>query len=317
MTKLLLLGSPYWCRYLCTHLAREGVAAHHIRHRPGDLLRLLFHRNATVLAVGFGASLSFKRAVIWFIVLLWWLLNRRKGSIVQYWIGSDVARAQEVGVSKAMSHLLSWIGARHICGAPWFAEQLRRAGINAKPVLFPYDTDQAAAQPSTAPESPPLRALAYLTPGSWRNMNGNRILELAKLTPDTQWHVVGMNDNDLPGHETPPPNVRFLGWVEDPLAVMASCHVFVRLANHDAYSGMVRDAQTMGKTVLYTKPVEGCINVAGKTTGEIAEILTSIISKLTYSSGREVEFRLNSRALPTFKKQLATLVGALQIGAPS
>lgn len=317
MTKLLLLGSPYWCRYLCTHLAREGVDARHIAHRPEDLLRLFFHRKATILAVGFGASLSFKRAIIWLIVLLWWLLHRRKESIVQYWIGSDVARAQEGGVNKAMFDLLSRMGARHICGAPWFVEQLRRAGIDAEPVLFPYDTGEAADHPSTAPEPPPLRALAYLTPGSWQNMNGNRILELAKLAPDIQWDVVGMNDKDLPGQQTPPLNMRFLGWVDDPLAVMASCHVFVRLANHDAYSGMVRDAQTMGKAVLYTKPVEGCINVAGKTTGEIAEILISTISELTYSSDSDAEFRPNLGVLPTFKQQLATLVGALRVGAPN
>ena len=104
MRQLLIIGSPYWGRYLCNSLANEGVAARYITHR--GLLRIFSDRSATLLAVGYGTQLSPKRTLIWMLVVLWWLLHRRRESLVLYWIGTDVTRAREG--SKMLRRILKW-----------------------------------------------------------------------------------------------------------------------------------------------------------------------------------------------------------------
>lgn len=196
--------------------------------------------------------------------------------------------------------LLSRVGAKHICGAPWFKEMLEERGIPAEPVLFPYDTSAAESYPQPPLPQKPYRICTYLSRGSWENSHGSQILELAALTPFAEWTVFGMGSDDLPGGSAAPGNMKFLGWVKDTLAVMAQNHALIRWVGHDAYSGTVRDAQAMGKTVLYSKQVNGIVPIAGKTVGEVASIIEYL------ASGGALG-KADGFSLPPFRMQITAL----------
>lgn len=306
MRKLLITGSPYWSRYLRNLLVKEGVEARHVSHR--GLGRIFSDRSATLLAVGYGTELSPKRILIWVLIIFWWLLHRRRGSVVLYWIGTDVTRAQ--AGSKLLRRILEWIGAKHICGAPWFVDALRQAGISAQSILFPYDTGPARKLAQSRPGADTLRISTYLTHGGWSNMNGFHILNLGENTPWAKWQVVGMKASDIPDSRQPPSNMDFLGWVSDPLSTLAASHVFVRIVDHDAYSGMVRDAQAMGRTVLYSKSVEGTIDVSGKSLLEVVDILT-VLKESLVRNGHHVSSEKASINLPPIGQQAIALINVL------
>jgi hypothetical protein len=272
------------------------------------LLRIFSDRSATLLAVGYGTQLSPKRTLIWMLVVLWWLLHRRRESLVLYWIGTDVTRAREG--SKMLRRILKWVGTKHICGAPWFVDTLRQSGISAQPVLFPYDTGPAQELAQSQPCSDKLRISTYLTRGGWSNMNGPRILDLAENTPWAKWQVVGMKASDIPDARQPPSNMDFLGWVSDPLSALAASHIFVRIVDHDAYSGMVRDAQAMGRIVLYSKPVKGTIDVFGKSVFEVVEILVGL-SVVLGKGGHLVPSECVWADLPSIRQQIVSLIDVL------
>ncbi len=314
MKSLFLLGSPYWCRYLETQFRKEGVEAQYIPHR--SILRVFSNCDANLLLVGYGTRFSLKRVVIWLVIFTWWLARRRRENIFVYWIGTDAACPGTGSGGRLLVWLLNRVHARHLCGAPWFVEALLAHGIRAQPVLFPYDTSSALALAEYRPDPIPFRVLVYLTRGSWENMNGAKLLELARQTPELEWSVIGMLCSQVPEEQHIPPNMRFLGWVEDPLAVMSLSHVFIRLVDHDAYSGMVRDAQAMGKIVLYSKPLDGVIDISGKPIPEMADILVRI-SKGERDGQIDASIKAAENPLPLFSDQVKNLIRALELGERS
>lgn len=285
--------------------------AHYLPHR--GMLKIFPNRGAKLLMVGYGTRFSPKRAAIWLIVFTWWLSHRRKPSVFVYWIGTDVACSGIGSGSRLLVWLLARMHARHLCGAPWFVETLSACGINAQPVLFPYDTAAALDLAENVPDPKPFRILVYLTPGSWENMNGTTLLRLARQTPDLEWSVIGMQCSQIPGGQLSPSNMRFLGWVESPLTVLSASHAFIRIADHDAYSGMVRDAQAMGKIVLYSKPVDGVIDISGKSDIEVADILI----RISRGEGVVASMEADDHSLPPFKDQVKNLIKALELGENS
>jgi hypothetical protein len=153
--------------------------------------------------------------------------------------------------------------------------ELKQANVEAEPVTFPYDTT-AARQSEVKKRGDRLQLLSYLRAASWQNLKGSRILRIASLAADCDWKVVGMDRDEVPAGEVVPSNLEFLGWVSDPLLHLEQCDIFIRLVGHDAYSGMVRDAQAMGKTVIYSMPVDDVICVSGMTDDAIVNILHDI-----------------------------------------
>ncbi len=300
MRGIFTTGSAYWARYLAERLNSNGYVASSVGLHPFQLCRIFSDPSRNVLAIGLGGDLTLKKGAIWAILAIWWLLRRRPGSITLYWIGGDVVTAK-LGVSRSLRVLWTAMEVKHIAGAPWFADELADVELKVTSVLFPYNTDLAKSMRSeVVKERGRPSVLCYLLPSAWENLNGSRMLRLAALTPNSDWTVMGMLKRDVPANEVIPDNVNFIGWVNNPLDVLAANEILIRLASHDAYSGMVRDAQAMGKIVLYNMPVHGVVDTTGMIDETIAAILIGGVRQSSHGL-----------SLPQFSEQIKLLADAV------
>ncbi|MDR7028996.1 hypothetical protein [Rhizobium rosettiformans] len=290
MSNVYFIGSKYWCDYLAEKLGDErGLRATAVDLSSIKSLSQMFdRRGVTIVVVGLGARVSPKRIAIWAMLVAFWIRGFSSNRIVFYWIGSDVLSLGSNRYARIFSKLTKLFRAKHICGAPWFVDELQRYGIRAQPVLFPYDTEAASVYADAPLPVNPFTICTYLTSNGWKTLEGHRILHIAAQTPDVRWVVMGMNENDIPKSEAVSSNVTFTGWVDNPLAVQSRCHALLRLVRHDAFSGVVRDALAMRRLVLYSLPVKGAYNVGGKSDCEIADIVNNFAAGSRYSYSADV-----------------------------
>lgn len=303
MKSVFTIGSQYWAKYISDLLNTHGITSECTPHRPLPLLGTIFKPGRSILVIGLGGDLTPKKFIIWAAVTLHWLLHGRVGSVTLYWIGGDVVAAKG-GISPFLHRLWSIIGVRHIAGAPWFVDELCAANVSASPVLFPYDTSAAASLGREAVRKKDRTGVTcYLRPSTWESQYGARMMQLALMLPETRWTVVGMARDEVPEGQAVPTNVEFLGWVDNPLHILAANDVLIRLASHDAYSGMVRDAQAMGKRVLYNMPVQGAVDISAMDNEAIANLIQAD-HDLTEQNHRGLP-------LPHFDDQIRLLVNYL------
>lgn len=275
MRRVFVLGNRYWSRHITKLLIEQGVPAEYVDRKPQHLWRIFSDLDARLLLVGLGGPPGKERFGIWAFVLSWWALHRRRDSIIVYWIGTDVLGSLTARGQALMDKMIRLTGAKHIAGAPWFSESLARRGLAVETVLFPYDTARAVAYPQPFLAAEPYRICTYLAPAGWANAHGDETLAVARMTPSVQWTVMGMSADQAPG-ESIPQNMTFLGWVDDPLKVISESHALIRWVDHDAYSGVVREAQAMGKTVLYSLQVKGIVSIAGMEPEQVADQINRV-----------------------------------------
>lgn len=266
-------------------------------------MQTIFKPGRSILVLGLGGDLTPKKFIIWAAITFHWMLHGRVGCITLYWIGGDVVAAKG-GISPFLRRLWSIIGVRHIAGAPWFVDELCAADVSVSPVLFPYDTSAASSLGRNAVRTQDRTGVTcYLRPSTWESQYGARMMQLASMLPETRWTVIGMTRDEVPEDQAVPTNVDFLGWVDDPLHILASNDVLIRLASHDAYSGMVRDAQAMGKRVLYNMPIQGAVDIAAMENEAIANMI-------------QIDYDVPERSseglfLPSFNEQIQLLIKSL------
>lgn len=314
MRRVFFLGSSFWRVYLVERMrSSNSICAQEADWGSRESLKKLFkRRGTTAVVVGLGANISLKRIAIWTMLALFWLRGAGSNRLIFYWIGTDVLSLKRNRFSWLYARLTRMLKVQHICGAPWFVEELAENGIESESVLFPYDTEPAAMLSSRRPVSKPFKICVYLKAGGWDKLHGHRTLGIAAQTLDVQWVVMGMAANDLPATEKLPSNVTFTGWVSDPLAVQAECHAMFRLVEHDAFCGVVRDALAMGKVVLYSLPVSGVINIGAMADSEIAAVINDLASDRRPSCEND---KIEAIALPPYIEQISRLQRALEFSS--
>ncbi len=261
MLRISIIGGSHWANCIAAHgLDRQFAATtfscfREVLRAPWRLLS-----SETVLILGHGMPNSIKRLIWFMLFVLVWALGRRH--LFLYWIGSEVLRP----AAPWQDALYLWFAKRRrvhlLCGAPWFVEHLAERGLEVNCIPFPYDTSQAQAYAESWPEETSLIASTYLTPSHWDNSNGDWIVELCRLRPEVQWHIIGMSRDNAMGGLDQLDNVELFGWDSEPQRRISNCHMFLRLTRNDAYAGTVRDAQAMRRIVLFTKPMDDCIQVS-------------------------------------------------------
>jgi hypothetical protein len=297
--RIAVTGSEKWAEYLARTLGARDIDARFVHRKSlSELFEMLQWRPDVILIPGMAGSLTIRRLALWFVLGIGRLLTGSK--VIVYWIGSDVSTLSPNGAWRAIFRL---IGAKHICGAPWFVQELHAKGIEAVSTIFPYDTSRASEHAHRTLAPKPYRVLLYLSVGGWENVHGDEMLELAKSLPEIGFSVIGISHNEIPGQKVPPANVSLLGWVGDPCEILADHHAFLRWIDHDAYSGMVRDGLAMGKTVLYSLPVNSVVYA------ETFEQFRSALAQL--SQGQAVEVLTNGYDLPPYDQQVEGLVQQL------
>lgn len=309
--KVYLTGMGFWANYLADKLrVHENFDAKAVKFiNPSEAIELIADKGAALLVIGLGARLSIKRIYLWSIIALFALRDRKRNRVIFYWVGGDNLTLRQ-GSSMYVS-FWRWIGVDHICGAPWFVEDLRAKGIPATAVLFPYDTEPAERQPCTPKGNDPFKVCSYLSPMGWEELCGDATLRIAEMTPRVQWDIMGMNAVDVPTNVSVSENVRFLGWVSNPLEVQNACNAFFRMVEYDGLSGAVRDAIAMRKIVFYSIPVSGAINIAGMSEVDIASRIDEL--GLSPNSHRELSGdQQPGISLPSFASQIRKLADYLR-----
>jgi len=271
---ILLVGSPYWCRYL------KSVLNKHTRARCytiGDSCRWVLTPAKSICLVGVGAPDTDKRFVYHLIAFL---LHRLR--IVRlralYWIGSDVIRlrANDAYVS----------GCSNIAGSAWIAEEVRAKGYRCVDRLFPVElrSERGVSFPNTKR----LQALCYI-PDAHHELHGSaELMDVATRLPGIDFKVVGGEGAWWREH---PANVQFLGWVSNIAVPISESHVLLRRTRHDSLSAFVREGIISGRYVIFTYNVPGVVWIES---GNV-EALTASLSDLGALLGRG-ELRLQQPA---------------------
>lgn len=275
--KVALLGQTRWTSLLAELIAKHSpdliAAAEALSTRQA--LRLLHpgHRADVLLRVGYRPGAPTRRGIAF--DLLWSAISRTnpRARHVMYWIGTDLlntladARAGRLRgpFGTAASEMT------HLAAAPWFVDDLRRVGIDARFVLFPVDLP-ALPTPHPLPER--FSVMTYIPSGRFAHYGGEMIVNAAKQLPNVGFVVVGNDGSDVLGA---PENVRFVGWTADLNAAYAASTVVLRLLRHDALGATLREGLVHARHLIYTYPVPFTEQVAFEDTPALVKLLTGFL----------------------------------------
>lgn len=254
-----LVGSKHWSRSLADLMNEAGtVRARSVTVQQLALDVLLGRRRQPTLRVGFRPLVATWRGRVFDVI---WLLAVNRRSRRTLWIGTDVVQTCQDGPLHGWrSRLRDRLIGRAACGAPWFVDELADVGVRADYVRFPHRT--------RAPDFvdwPTEFAVSTYVPSMKPAFYGAEVLPaIADATPDVLYLVYG--DGEVPER----PNIRALGHVPHLAERLADSVVHVRLTEHDAIAGTVRESLALGRYVLFGYELPGTVRVDVRDVGDIA-----------------------------------------------
>jgi hypothetical protein len=105
-----------------------------------------------------------------------------------------------------------------------------------------------------------MRVLWFLPEDRFEFYGGQMALGLARTMPDVRFVFVGCDRRGRPA----PPNVEYVGFLDDIDQAYARTHVLVRMADHDGLSQMVLEALNHGRYVVWNYPFEGTLQASNE-----------------------------------------------------
>lgn len=261
-------GLPYFGREVAALLDGDGWRARYLETRgwrPDAALRALRQaRNAEALYQLGGQIARGSRPHL--------LALATRRPIVMHWTGTDVLYARRT-VRRGHAARRLQTGITHWAGAPWLAEELRRAGVAA--TWQPHSAIDAPEKLPPFPEQ--FTVLAYLRPGRERFYGVAAVQRAAAALPEARVLVAGVEQL-----EGAPANVRCLGWVEDMPALYRESHVLLRLPAHDGLAFMVQEALAHGRHAVWNHAFPGVREV--RSTEQAVAELNSL--QVQHAAGR-------------------------------
>jgi hypothetical protein len=249
--KVILTGLPHFNRRTAAFLARRGsrrdryVVVEETSSRRGQLRFLLELVRADAVFAYWG-TLRRSRALA--------IALRLRKRVVQFWAGTDVLDALDAArAGQAYAPLVD--GCVHLCESEWTRDELATAGIRARVLpLAALDAPPPASEIGL-PET--FSVLAYAGAPREDFYRLPELVALARAFPEVPFAICGTDGSSLDGPA--PPNVAFLGWVEDVAALYRTATVFVRIPEHDGCSFSVREALAWGRYVVASYPYPQCL----------------------------------------------------------
>ena len=181
----------------------------------------------------------------------WTLLWNKK--LMMTWVGSDVlvAKSEDQPVQEYLRK------AHHYCEVSWIQKELETLNIKAEILnFFNFKETQKSDFPDLSKGK--LTVLSYLAKGNELEYGLTQLLSLAKSFPEVSFNIVGSDGEGLAQLE----NLNYLGWVSDMKSEFDKAHITARLINHDGLSGFVLESLLLEKHVLYSQPLDSCIQVS-------------------------------------------------------
>jgi hypothetical protein len=241
-------GLAHFCQKLKVLLQGDGWdIRYRSRSNPFDLVKLFADLTQADLAYTWGGRVSQGKFL---------RLARLAGvrNLVMLWSGSDIFFANE---QHAEGKLDPWIAKQtHWAVSPWIASEARAIGLDCEFVQASF----VQPEPNLAPLPANFSVLCYVPNAQKAPLYGwDEIVEVARLLPDVQFHIVGLQHGTLRATL----NVKFTGWVRDLAPHLRAASVLWRPVKHDGLSFMVLEALAQGRDVIYSYPFDGCIFANG------------------------------------------------------
>ena len=252
MTKILILGYPYWADVAAGMLRKAGLEASVWRFGPADVSPLI-RWCGPLRRMAYLADRPFREARVIHYVgsvtsRLFLRVARRLGKrIVLHWVGTDVMGLRKSAVAdRGAARFYRNIATMHFADSPELAEELAALGIHAE--LFRLLPESVEARDLPMPDKPAV--LAYWSPGRRGFYGGDVVDALAEEFKDVAFYVVGSDGAGEPQH----PNMKYFGKLGSLDEVYKQAGVFVRMPKHDSLSAMVLEMLARGRWVIYNKP---------------------------------------------------------------
>jgi len=170
--------------------------------------------------------------------------------VMMTWVGTDVIKAKRL--NKINQTYLK--KAHHYCEVDWIKKELTELKINAQVLnFFNFEKEFKMTFPVSEGK---LKVLSYISKGREEYYGWNEILNASNEFPNVEFVIVGTDRN-----EGVPENLKCLGWVEDMGPLFEECHCTIRFVEHDGLSGFVLESLFRGKHVIYSEPLDYCLNV--------------------------------------------------------
>ncbi len=196
------------------------------------------------------------------------LAFRKKKKVMMTWVGTDVTKSKQLKtVNQTFLN-----EAEHYCEVNWIQEELKEMNVDAEILNFFNFSDD---KNSDVVENDQLQVLTYISKNREDYYGWKEIIGAAADHPEVSVTVVG---TDGEGMGDIPSNVKCLGWVEDMDTLFKKAHCTIRFVEHDGLSGFVLESLYRGKQVLYSEPLQHCLQVGSQE--EISNALAKLKSEL-------------------------------------
>jgi len=250
---ILFIGQSHWCADLARGITRftdasaETMPMDHMRDALSltDLRKL---RNADLIVrVGFRPGAHTLRGKLF--DALFEFARGRAGRLGYFWIGTDVADTVEQDAADQDMRRFRRLtdDATHVAVSYQLRDELATIGVPAQVAWMPARHVYRDAPLPPLPEA--FTVLSYVPDFRHDFYGGDMLLEAATRLPDVQFRITaGVGD----WAQAKPANVRFLGRVEDMAEEFRGCSCLVRMVRHDGLSGMVIEALSYGRPVVYS-----------------------------------------------------------------
>lgn len=243
-------GLTYFCQKLPGLLQdSEWSVLDRSGHSPGQMFELVRDLAKCDLAYTWGGRVSMGK-------FLWAARILRKKKIVMLWSGSDVLFAQR---EHAAGGVAPWIREKvHWANAPWVAKEVREMGLACEYVPQVHFV-KVVDNPKPFPEK--FSVLIFVRDAKKAELYGwDRMVEVARELPQIEFNLCGLpEDQTLEG----PPNIKIHHWISDLKPLLEETTVVYRPIRHDGISFTVLEALAQGRHVLWSYPLEGCVQVTG------------------------------------------------------
>ena len=171
--------------------------------------------------------------------------------VVMHWVGTDCLNAaRHVAAGRKLGAQARYC--RHWAITPGLAEELRALGLN--PAVVPLSSTVFPSELPPLPER--FTALAYLPERRPQFYGSEAVRSLALEHPTVRFLVMASSPTSTWIKDPPwPPNVEFLGRVQDIRKVYQETTVLVRVTRHDGLSFMVLESLAHGRHVIWSYPI--------------------------------------------------------------
>jgi hypothetical protein len=284
--RVCLVGQPYWCARLngiLNEYAGDALALKAVSLRATTIASA-FHQAAIsdiTLRVGFRPGSTTCRGTA---VDFWWAALQRAARgqrRIFFWIGTDVQQTvAAIRAGEIRKNVYESVKREeHLADAPWLATELASVGIDAR-VIPIFAGRLRNVEPPPLPDR--FTVLTYLPDARHEFYGSSMILAAACALPEVEFLVVG-------GHgmwmTQSLPNLTFLGWREDLGQFYARSSAVVRMVEHDGMSGMVAEALSFGRHVIYSYPMPHCHTVQFGDVERLVKTLSSLEGRSVNAEG--------------------------------